>query len=309
MRRVFTIMMLIVASVLGINAKADNANIKISGDSVVIVTDGDTLAMKAGLLKMLSTLPDKMDDTIYNGGDKVAASTQVSQSQDDDGSAYYEHRKNAMKWTAAIVFIVSAAILLVVICVLIAYYAHRRARYKMIEKAIENNYPLPNEAFGEMKVVMTQQPVINSEPLQNGQSKEGYSQQQTINQQQYIASQPSTTATDVYAKLRWNKSARDGFKLVIAGLCFVLFFLFMDAEKVAAMGLIPVIIGVVKMIVAYYDAQHVYMVSPVNVNPQAGKTEQQSQDGQTAKPSQPTPPPFTTTGNEPDNGMNSNAEK
>lgn len=166
---------------------------------------------------------------------------------------------------------ISFFILLIIALIIINSIVKRRQKYRIIEKAIENNYPLPDELLGKSSKPTTIQHVHYTQPIGNN-SPAG----QVRNVTEFNVSD-------------WA-SFRSGIKWCAWGISFMLFFIIVDAP-VWVFALIPLIIGLGKLYAAYKIQK--------TIDNAKTYTQKESQ----AEESQPTPPPFQNENNTNENGI------
>ena len=274
---ILSIVIAVISLLSSFSAQADNASLQIKGDSMVVVNGKDTVTISMGKLQELAgKINNRLGDTIIDNAiaiaDAAIAETDAATNYETDqkeialANIRYMNATKEKVFITAITAIVFGTILLIVIFSLIAVYMRRRAKYRIVEKAIENGYTLPDSFYGNTTVV-NQVPVMPVPPVMP---------QQPNAPQQPQAPQQSTTNNncydDVFARMRWHRGARSGFKMGVIGLCFLTFAFMIQEEFFAAIGFIFLIIAAAKLAIAYFDTR-------VPAVPQA--------------PQQPvTPPPF-----------------
>lgn len=145
-------------------------------------------------------------------------------------------------------------ILLLITITIIGEYLKRRQKYKIIEKAIENNYPLPPGFLGK-----------DVRPT-------------TIQHVHYTQGEISGKRVKNVIEYKQNDWAnyRSGIKWFAWGFSFMLFFIIVDAP-IWVFALIPLIIGIGKLYAAYKIQKAV----------DDANTYSQEEDKE-----MPTPPPF-----------------
>ena len=283
---ILSIVIAVVSLLSSFSANADNASLQMMGDSMVVVNGKDTVTNTMGKLKEFATkINNRLDDTIVdNAIDAADAAIAVTDAALDDSTDKNEialaqiHKQNADHekiFIATVTAIVFGTIFLIVLISLIVYYMRRRAKYRIVEKAIENGYPLPDSFYGN-RPVMPQPIMMPQQP---------FAPQQPVTPQQPNApQQPNfdlSSCDAIYSRLRWHRGARSGFKLGIIGLAFLIFAVMIKEEFFAAVGFIFLLIGAAKLAIAYFDTR-VPAVPQQPVTPQAPATPQQPV----------TPPPF-----------------
>ena len=283
---ILSIVIAVVSLLSSFSANADNASLQMMGDSMVVVNGKDTVTNTMGKLKEFAAkINNRLDDTIVdNAIDAADAAIAVTDAALDDSTDKNEialaqiHKQNADHekiFIATVTAIVFGTIFLIVLISLIVYYMRRRAKYRIVEKAIENGYPLPDSFYGN-RPVMPQPIMMPQQP---------FAPQQPVTPQQPNApQQPNfdlSSCDAIYSRLRWHRGARSGFKLGIIGLAFLIFAVMIKEEFFAAVGFIFLLIGAAKLAIAYFDTR-VPAVPQQPVTPQAPATPQQPV----------TPPPF-----------------
>jgi len=146
---------------------ATKAHVAMKGDSVV-VTDGDKSVTVSGidLKKVNERINGALDDTLTSGGTTVEIG-------DHHGDLSPEDIKEISNQWASVVkqMIISGSFCLlgIVALVLVFRFLNRRNKYRVIEKAIENNYPLNELSLNDTRrsAIYVQQPVVTAPPVMN----------------------------------------------------------------------------------------------------------------------------------------------
>lgn len=286
MRRVIFSIMIALVAMLNTYMAAENASVQMRGDSIVVMDGGDTVTVAlSGLKQLVGKISNKMGDTLVDKSGEAIAVDMIDENYTPSESdlaveQIFSERQNGEQIFIAIVTgIVFGSILLIVLFSLIAYYMRRRAKYRIIEKAIENGYELPESFYGNsrnQRPVMPMPPVTPQQPVQPAQPN---APQQPV--------MPASGNDDLLFRLRWHRGARSGMTLSVVGLCFVVFGLAIGEEFFAAIGLAIILIGAAKIALGYFDVRvPMYPQQPIQPNvPQ--------QPVHPNVPQQPvTPPPF-----------------
>ncbi len=126
-------------------------------------------------------------------------------------------------------------IIAIIALIILGVYLNRRQKYKIIEKAIENNYPLPPGFLGK-----------NLRPTTTTIQHIHYTQEQAQNGQIPAGARKITKEFNV---TDWA-NFRSGIKWCAWGIAFMLFFIIVEAP-VWVFALIPLIIGIGKLYTAY----------------------------------------------------------
>ncbi len=228
MKKVFKTMMIafILAMIMPINAIGSPEIVAAKGnDTVRISSSKGRIEVTNDAKKLTTVINDRLNDTVLRTiddslGDKTEnhAPIEFSATVDDNG---------VPASAIAIVAIVFLSIVLIVIAAIIGSYMHRRQKYRLVEKAIENNYPLPNGTF------------VNP---QLGATKRGTS-----------------------GKADWS-NLRSGIAWCAWGVGITLFFLINGDPELSAIGLILIIIGAGRFFIAYKNNENMERTEDKNPN-------------------------------------------
>ena len=132
------LLILVLTLTAALPSQARKANINRSGDTTTIVMNGDTVRVTDGEVK--KTISKAINDTLWS---------EKAETADDDETYNYmaldndARLKEASMWSSTIKQIsisMCFCIMVVVFLSLLFYLLHRRAKYRVIEKAIENNH-------------------------------------------------------------------------------------------------------------------------------------------------------------------------
>ncbi len=151
---------------------ANKANIEFKGDSVV-VTDGEesvTLSGMPELQKVRDKINRALDDTLTTGsGTTVEIGDQRGELLPEDIKEISNQWASVAKQIA---ISGSFCLLGLVALVLLFRFLNRRNKYRVIEKAIDNNYPLNELSLNDVKrsAIYVQQPVVTAPPVVNAAS-------------------------------------------------------------------------------------------------------------------------------------------
>ena len=151
---------------------ANKANIEFKGDSIT-VSDGEesvTLSGMPELQKVRDKINRALDDTLTGGsGTTVEIGDQRGElAPEDIKEISNQWASVAKQWAISGSF----CLLGLVALVLFFRFLNRRNKYRVIEKAIENNYPLNELSLTDVKrsAIYVQQPVVTAAPpVQPGQ--------------------------------------------------------------------------------------------------------------------------------------------
>ena len=149
---------------------ASKANVEFKGDSIVVTDGGESVTVSGlpELQKVRDKINEVLDDTLTTGGE---ATVQIGDQEISPEDLKYmsDHWGEVVK---QISYASILGLLALVLLVLLFRYLNRRNRYRVMERAIENNYPLNDLSFTDVRhsAVYVQQPVVNAAaPQQPGQ--------------------------------------------------------------------------------------------------------------------------------------------
>jgi hypothetical protein len=145
------------------------ANVEFKGDTMV-VTDGDKSVTVSGLpmQRVRDKINNALDDTLTGGS---GTTVEIG---DHHGDLSPEDVKEISDQWASVVkqMTISGSFCLLglVALVLLFRFLNRRNKYRVIEKAIENNYPLNELSLNDTRrsAIYVQQPVITAPPVVSG---------------------------------------------------------------------------------------------------------------------------------------------
>ena len=239
-------------------------------DAAVVIHNGDTMRVKgASSIARLndiinSAVNGALDDTLYNGNDVVV-------DVDDEDMDFNEMNEYWSKAATDIVVAFFFFLAVVVLLVVWFRYLTRRRKYHMIEKAIENNYPLTDAMLGDGKrsTVYVQQPVA----AQQAQTPAG---------EPVAPAAPGNPAPRVTAMTDWSVF-NPAIKWLGIGFGLLLFGIFCEASPFIAVGLALMGVGAAKGFIAYRQQQEM----------QQWRAQQPQQpQGEPMREGIPVPPPF-----------------
>lgn len=243
-KTIISLMMALLAALIAVAAPAKdsigNVTITHHGDTAEIMHQGDTMFV-AGPMD-LAGLRDKinnvLDDTVFSSGYEIASGA-------DYGEAMDLNRIN-MYWsnTASEIVFCFFVFLVVVVFIVVRYrYLTRRSKYRMIEKAIENNYPLTDAMFSDNKQnAASVPPTVVSQPAQAPSAS---------------ASSPQSVpapAPNVPAMTDWS-AFNPAIKWLGIGIGLFCFGLLVDAGPFTAVGLALTAVGIAKGYICYRQQQ------------------------------------------------------
>lgn len=254
MKKILLILVLTLAAALP--SQARKANINRSGDTTTIVMNGDTIRVTDGEVK--KTISKAINDTLWS---------EKAETADDDETYNYmaldndARLKEASMWSSTVKQIsisMCFCIMVVVFLSLLFYLLHRRAKYRVIEKAIENNYPLPPSLGGTPSYKQApQRPDAwrNYAPQQQPQPQPQQPQAQAQPQPQQPPYQQGMNAPmQPNMPYRVNYMAyKKSFVLVCVGFMMAMFFDSAGASPMVSLSMIVVLLGLGKGFVIYKE--------------------------------------------------------
>lgn len=251
------------------NEAITKEKVRIGEKGLVIQKDGKEVEIKFGDLGRI--ISKHLDDTLLNSSG-IVIDTDDECDTDFDSKEWREEgikvAHEGMNLARDIASYFAWALVGIVFLSLLFYYLHRRRKYKTVDRAIMNNYPLPNEFYGK-RTPHAPQPTtvyINQvAPSSNATSTP--------------AAMSTTSSTPINNITDWAPY-KSGFITTIVGLCMVLFFLVLGSQAMAALMLIIVFIGMWKLFTTYQEQQSIKQYW------------QQQQWAQKAQQQPPVPPTF-----------------
>ena len=255
MKKILLILVLTLAAALP--SQARKANINRSGDTTTIVMNGDTVRVTDGEVK--KTISKAINDTLWSETAKAADDDETYNYMALDNDA---RLKEVSMWSSTVKQIsisMCFCIMVVVFLSLLFYLLHRRAKYRVIEKAIENNYPLPPSLGGTptykqapqrpdawRNYAPQQQPQPQPQPQPQAQAQP-QPQQPPYQQGMNAPMQPNMPYRVNY--MAYKKS----FVLVTVGLMAAMFFESAGASPMVCLSMIVVLLGLGKGFVIYKE--------------------------------------------------------
>lgn len=248
------LLILVLTLAAALPSQARKANINRSGDTTTIVMNGDTVRVTDGEVK--KTISKAINDTLWS---------EKAETADDETYNYMAldndaRLKEASMWSSTVKQIsisMCFCIMVVVFMSLLFYLLHRRAKYRVIEKAIENNYPLPPSLGGTPTYKQApQRPDAwrNYAPQQQPQPQPQAQPQAQPQPQQPPYQQGMNAPMQPNMPYRVNYMAyKKSFVLVTVGLMAAMFFESAGASPMVCLSMIVVLLGLGKGFVIYKE--------------------------------------------------------
>lgn len=285
MKKIF---LLLSIALLSLNmAFASGVSIASKGDTMTVVEDGDTTRIVGSVGKIINGITSALNDTVLGKA--------VSEDELSDESASEMEELREMNWNKDwqrtqlmvenIITYITWGCVAICFISLLFYYLHRKAKYRMMEKAIENNYPLPGSPLAsppDQRPAAPQQPPIDA----------------TLNTQPFPPSgQPLPAGTpidfnSIKNQLNWN-AFNKSIVLIATGIGGMLFFFTAGSPEVSMLMSIVLLIGLAKAFTTYQSQKQ--WIAQQRCQTQAAATSQQSENQQ---PTPPTQPPVFNKGND-----------
>ena len=204
-----------------------------SADTTLNVSDGSNHVTMVGDT-LLAT--DGTDTVRVVGADWAAlvkgllSDTVINRSHDDSyDKDYLIVTRMANVARLAVMWI---GLVLLVLIIAVVYYKNRRNKYRMIEKAIDNNYQLPPELLGQLPQQVQQPAAVTPPPFTAGSQATGMP--------------PVPNVLPSY----------DGaVKLIAIGAAVMLFFAVLDVTPMVALSAIPLFLGIGKAFLTWQARQ------------------------------------------------------
>ena len=143
---------------------ASKTGMELKGDSVTVTSGDKSITIPSvDLQKVNEKINHALDDTLTAGGTTVEIDGHKGELTSDD------IRVISSQWavTAQAISVASIVGLLALVALVLFFrFLNRRNKYRVIEKAIENNYPLNELSLNDTKhsAIYVQQPVVTSTP-------------------------------------------------------------------------------------------------------------------------------------------------
>jgi len=267
----------------------------------------------AGATALLSKVKSELGKSAFGDG----ATIEYNDDDDDDNvdvasdtssdELYYKNRREdrnyEFRMVGMVMSIICSTIIALVLISLIFFFLHRRRKYVMVEKAIENNYQLPSSVTGVYAQDIPQQnePFDGQAMPQNGfdgqQETASPYASQYVPRPSFVGNPNAQGMTQKNVPGQYNLSNfKSSVCWLVVGVIGIFFGLCSQIEFFTFMFMIPFVIGLVKAIneflgqrsrVEYekWQMQQRYYANYAQSEPKTGTSGQQNDEGVT-------PPPF-----------------
>lgn len=230
--------------------------IDVNGDTLIIARDNDTIRIANS--RIMEKLGNILDDTVVNISDEV----DCDKERDAGWRVTAIESQQIWAHTAQeITIVVVWGLVALTVAILLFNYLKRRRKYKMVEKAIENNYPLPPYIFDGNSPTQpmygtTVVPPVQGTPIDKDSHNESTATDSTaptpppINAQSDPWNAPTSQQPTVGTpRINWH-AFQSSFILVAVGLGLMIVF-----HETPLMGIfsILVLIGLGKGFIEYQE--------------------------------------------------------
>ena len=254
MKKIFVLALVAIATLASsINSHAANTSISMKGDSVVI-TDGNDTVIAPNPKAIVEAIKSSLNDTVISNVAAVADDGENDNADNYERQRYYDYRQrvNTQQTELVITCVVFGSIIFIVFLCLVFFYMHRRAKYRMIEKAIENDYELPTSVAGmyprNMQQPAAPQPIIVNQPQPGANQMPPFRRMEASQAYSYGRMGGIPTLPGQYNV----QGFKNGAIWAGIGLCLMLFWATVGAEPMVALSAIPVIIGAIKLLGEFF---------------------------------------------------------
>lgn len=249
MNKVIVTLLLLLSASAVTPAWSSKTSVSMKGDTTTVIEDGDTTRVVGGI-NIGKIIERALGDTLVSTAD----SAEDADGAADDADAYDNREANMRARQAMmqemvqnIVTCTVVGVIFIIFFSLLFYYLHRKAKYRMMEKAIENNYPLPGTPM------MGRQAPVQSQPIAQPQSQ---SQPQSAAPQPPVAGLANLGFNNVQPYLDWRSFHRS-FMLIAVGVALMLFFAAAGSIEMVALMSILVLIGAAQALINYQQQKQV----------------------------------------------------
>ena len=251
MNKVIVTLLLLLSASAVTPAWSSKTSVSMKGDTTTVIEDGDTTRVVGGI-NIGKIIERALGDTLVSTAD----SAEDVEGAADEAEAYDNREANMRARQAMmqemvqnIVTCTVVGVIFIIFFSLLFYYLHRKAKYRMMEKAIENNYPLPGTPM------MGRQAPVQSQPVAQPQSQP-QSQSQPAAPQPPVAGLANLGFNNVQPYLDWRSFHRS-FMLIAVGVALMLFFAAAGSIEMVALMSILVLIGAAQALINYQQQKQV----------------------------------------------------
>jgi hypothetical protein len=226
-------------------------NVEFKGDTIVIDDDGEqvTISGLPEMQKVRDKINEALDDTLTSGtGTTVQIGSHEGDLSPEDIKYMSDHWGEVAKDIALASIL---GLLALVLLVLFFRFLNRRSKYRVIEKAIENNYPLNDLSLNDVKrsAIYVQQPVVTAAPPMGAAPKPG--QVPVGNPIEGMTADNPIVMTDMF---NW-RALMPAIRVLGWGVFLLLFGIFVAGgdDPFTFIGLALIIVGLCKGFILYKE--------------------------------------------------------
>lgn len=256
------ILSLLAAAMIAATPSEANAKPQITakGDTTTVVVGADTVRLVGGKA-IDEAIKSKFNDTIYDGESEVRQENgSESSTIDNNDNGYNMYRiaqvESESRMIRMNVFFIFTAFVFIVFIVALFAYLQRRAKYRMIEKAIDKDYQLPPEITGSQRPAV-QHPDTNlwDMPVNPG-----------VQPQSATGNFTESARPAAGGPLNWNAYKRS-IMIIIAGFVLVCFFLSVDGISMAFLCSAILLYGLAQAFFTYQNQRNATVYRPTPPQP------------------------------------------
>jgi len=249
-KTILTLAMMLMMAFAATAEPANPANVALKGDSMVITgKNGKTVTVSGvDLQRVNEKINEALDDTLTPGdGTHISVGHDADMTPEDVKAISDQWAKVAENIAYGTIW----GLLALVLIILLFRYLNRRNKYRVIEKAIENNYPLNDIALTDVKrsAIYVQQPVVTAAPSTASQAA---SQPGEVPVGAPIQGQTPVNPIVTTNMINW-RALMPAIRPLGWGAGIFLFGWFCNAEPFAAIGLAFILVGVCKGFILYKE--------------------------------------------------------
>ena len=248
MKKIIIIMLLAMFTM--VQADADT-QFETRGDTTIIIDGQDTVRFM-GVNALTQKITGLLNDTLVNLNEDGSEAQYETENPLQSGENIADTVASTAESISESFFL---AVVFIVALSLLFYYLHRRRKYKMVEKAIENNYQLPGYIFGVHQEPA--RPAYTQAPTPPPFNADGIAAQQPAQADAPQSARPGyqVPPMPVPDRINWSQM-KDGLTLVAVGIGLMLFFFVVGATRLACIFIILILIGAGRIWVNYKDQQN-----------------------------------------------------
>ncbi len=243
MNKIIVTLLIFLTACTVMPAWGSKTSVSMKGDTTTVIENGDTTRLVGGI-NIGKIIERALGDTVVSPADDVEDSETAADAAEGYNTREANLRTRQAMMQDMVQNIVSYTVIGAVFIIffsLLFYYLHRKAKYRMMEKAIENNYPLPGTPM------MERQEPTQPQPQPEGSQPQSSPQPQP---QPQVAGLARLSFNGVQPYLDWRSFHRS-FILIAVGVALMLFFATAGSIEMVALMSILVLIGAAQALINY----------------------------------------------------------